>query len=343
MRTLLYLSIVCLLSACSTIEYIGIETYNPAEVTFPKSVGKVLVVNNAVPQPDNAGYTYNLYGTVQDTACARADSALFDACRSLGKSIVDVSFFNDVLLYHDGTRRDGKHLVDEKLTPEAVKELCEETGTDAIISFDRLLFRMEKDVVAFAEGFVAGGVDVHISGVVRSYLPGRDNPLATVYMEDSVFWSESADNMELLKLYLPSPDEALRAAGQYIGAKVTPNFVPHWENETRWFFKGEGARWKEATAYALSDKWEEAAFRWRHIYTNSSSWKERAKAASNLALYYEMNTQLADAFEWATKSYNLFNSKKGQDYKYTKMQQLYLEALGGRIRSDQKLNKQFGQ
>ena len=82
----MYLSIVCLLSACSTIEYIGIETYNPAEVTFPKSVGKVLIVNNAVPQPDNAGYTYNLYGTVQDTARARADSALFDACRSLGKS-----------------------------------------------------------------------------------------------------------------------------------------------------------------------------------------------------------------------------------------------------------------
>lgn len=343
MRTLLYLLIACLFSACSTIEYIGIETYNPAEVTFPRSVGKVLIVNNAVPQPENVGYTYNLYGTVQDTARARADSALFDACRSLGKSIVDVSFFNDVLLYHDGTRQDGKHLVDKKLTPGTVKELCDETGTDAIISFDRLLFRMEKNVVAFAEGFVAGGVDVHISGVVRSYLPARDNPLATVYMEDSVFWSESADNMELLKLYLPTPDEALRAAGQYIGAKVTPNFVPHWENETRWFFKGEGARWKEATAYALSDKWEEAALRWRQIYTKSSGWKERAKAASNLALYYEMNTQLKEAFDWATKSYNLFNSKKGEDYKYTKMQQLYLDALGGRIQSDQKLNKQFGQ
>lgn len=343
MRTLLYLFIACLFSACSTIEYIGIETYNPAEITFPRSVGKVLIVNNAVPQPEDVGYTYNLYGTVQDTARAHADSALFDACRSLGKSIVDVSFFNDVLLYHDGTRQDGKHLVDEKLTSETVKELCNETGTDAIISFDRLLFRMEKNVVAFAEGFVAGGVDVYVSGVVRSYLPGRGNPLATVYMEDSVFWSESADNMELLKLYLPTPDEALRAAGQYIGAKVTPNFVPHWENETRWFFKGEGARWKEATAYALSDKWEEAALRWRQIYTKSSGWKERAKAASNLALYYEMNTQLKEAFDWATKSYNLFNSKKGEDYKYTKMQQLYLEALGGRIQSDQKLNKQFGQ
>ena len=343
MRTTLYLLMACLFSACNTIEYIGIETYNPAEITFPKNVDKVLIVNNAVPQPDDVGYTYNLYGTVQDTARAHADSALYDACHSLGKSIVDVSFFNDVLLYHDGTRQDKKYLVDEKLTPETVKELCRETGTDAVISLDRLLFRMEKDVVAFAEGFVVGGVDIEITGVVRGYLPGRDNPLATVYVQDSVFWSESADNMELLKLYLPSPDEALRAAGQYIGRKVTPNFVPHWDNESRWFYKGEGARWKEATAYALSDKWEEAASRWKHVYENSSRWKERAKAASNLALFYEMKTQLKDAYDWAAKSYEIFNNKKGEDYNYTKMQRLYVEALGKRIRSDQKLNKQFGE
>ena len=313
MRTTLYLLMACLFSACNTIEYIGIETYNPAEITFPKNVDKVLIVNNAVPQPDDVGYTYNLYGTVQDTARAHADSALYDACHSLGKSIVDVSFFNDVLLYHDGTRQDTKYLVDEKLTPETVKELCRETGTDAVISLDRLLFRMEKDVVAFAEGFVVGGVDIEITGVVRGYLPGRDNPLATVYVQDSVFWSESADNMELLKLYLPSPD------------------------------KGEGARWKEATAYALSDKWEEAASRWKHVYENSSRWKERAKAASNLALFYEMKTQLKDAYDWAAKSYEIFNNKKGEDYNYTKMQRLYVEALGKRIRSDQKLNKQFGE
>ena len=54
--------IAWLFSACSTIEYIGIETYNPAEVTFPKSVKNVLVVNNALPQPDSLGYTYLVPG-----------------------------------------------------------------------------------------------------------------------------------------------------------------------------------------------------------------------------------------------------------------------------------------
>ena len=62
-----------------------------------------------------------------------------------------------------------------------------------------------------------------------------------------------------------------------------------------------------------------------------------------LALFYEMKTQLKDAYDWAAKSYEIFNNKKGEDYNYTKMQRLYVEALGKRIRSDQKLNKQFGE
>ena len=60
MRSILFIGIAGLLSACSTINYVGIETYNPAEVTFPENVAKVLIVNNAVPQPEDAGYEYTL-------------------------------------------------------------------------------------------------------------------------------------------------------------------------------------------------------------------------------------------------------------------------------------------
>ena len=46
MRSILFIGIAGVLSACSTINYVGIETYNPAEVTFPENVAKVLIVNN---------------------------------------------------------------------------------------------------------------------------------------------------------------------------------------------------------------------------------------------------------------------------------------------------------
>lgn len=343
MRSALYIiCMVCLLSACGSINYVDIETYNPAEITFPENVGKLLIVNNAVPQPSDVGYTYSLYGKDQDTCRAKADSALMDACRSLGKSIVDVSYFNDVLLYNGSTRSDHVYYSDNKLTSAQVTALCEANGADAIVSFDRLLFEMSKDVTQFAEGYVMGLINVRIAGVLRSYLPGREIPLATVYVADSLLWAESADHMKILEKILPDPDNALRAAGQYIGAKATPNFVPHWMNESRWYFTGMGALWKEASAYAASEKWELAAERWQKLYAKGN-WKAKARAASNLALCEEMNGDLPKAHEWATRSYDLFKANSGDENNYTQLLKLYVEALSQRIQKDKKLNVQFGE
>lgn len=342
-RSAFYLLIAGFLSACGSINYVGIETYNPAEVTFPESAGRVLIVNNAVSQPADVGYEYSLYGVVQDTCKARADSALFDACRTLGESINKMSFFNDVLLYHMPVREDNNYFTDMKLTASEVASLCDETGADAIISVDRLLFETKKDVVAFAEGYVMGIVNVEIGGVLRSYLPGREKPLATVYVSDSLYWSESAYDITLLNKILPTPEDALRAAGEYIGSKVYANFVPHWDQESRWYYTGIGSQWKEASAYASAEKWEMAAERWHSIYnTHSTSWRGRAKAASNLALSYEMKGKLPEAYDWAAKSYKLFNDHNESD-KNTQLLKIYVETLLNRVRSDKKLNMQFGE
>lgn len=341
-RSTFYLLMIGLFSACSSVNYVGIETYNPAEVTFPESVRRVLIVNNAVPQPADVGYEYNLYGVAQDTCKARADSALFDACRTLGQSIDKMTFFDEVLLYHVPVRKDNVYYTDTKLTSSEVASLCNETGADAIISVDRLLFETKKNVVAFAEGYVMGIMNVEIGGVLRSYLPGRETPLATVYVADSIYWSESAYDVSLLNKMLPAPENAIRAAGEYMGSKAYINFVPYWEQESRWYYTNIGAAWKEATAYASAEKWNMAAERWDRIYNSpSTSWRGRAKAASNLALSYEMKGKLQEAYDWASKSYKLFNEHNESD-KNTQLLKVYVDTLLNRIRSDKKLNMQFG-
>lgn len=342
MRSALYILTIGLLSACSSPNYIGIETYNPAEITFPEKVGKVLIVNNAVPQPNDIGYKYRLMGKLQDTARVSTDSALLDACQLLGKAIVNVSHFDDVLLYDEPVREDRLYYVDVKLTPPKVEALCKETGTDAVISFDRLLFDMDRDIIAFSDGFLMGDIRVKILGVLRTYLPGRENPLATVLLNDSVFWTETRGNMVALNYMLPSPEESLHEAAKYIGEKAAPNFVPHWNKETRWYYGGLSTAWKEATAYAKRDKWDEAAECWKRIYDHSSG-KGKGKAAGNLALYYEMKTRLKESLDWADKSYNEFMKSSGESSRESKMMHLYIGTLKERILTDKKLNMQFGE
>ncbi len=331
----------CVLTACGSINYISIDTFNPAEVTYPKGVKRLLIVNNAVPQPSDLGYTYKLSGVVQDTARAKADSALFYACSSLGKAIADAPLFDDVLLYHNTMRNDTDYLADKKLSQEEVKTLCEETGTDAIISIDRMLFQMEKDVYAFAEGYTTGTIDIKMSGVLRSYYPGRDNPLATIYMNDSIFWSEDAGNLYQLAQVFPTPTEALNDAGSFIGERSVPNFIPHWAKDSRWYYTGMGSQWKQAAAYVTTEKWDEAAVIWKKLY-NNSSWSTKAKAASNLALYYEINSKLEEALEWATKAQNLFIKNKGDEDSQTHIQKLYTNTLSTRLIANKKLNMQLG-
>jgi hypothetical protein len=316
-----------------------IETFNPSEITYPGHIRKILIVNNAAPQPPDMGYVFNLFGVPQQVEKIETDSALFDACRALGTAIAETDFFDDVLFFHEGTSKDDNSL---KLTPEEVSSLCEETGTDAIISFDRLLFDMQKEIIAFSEGYVIGSIRIDVKGIVRSYLPGKTGPAITALTSDSIFWMEYADTQEELMLRLPTPAEALRVAGKYIGSKPYPLFVPHWKNEMRWYFAGSGARWKEATVYAVSGKWENASERWQYIYNHSSRWSDKAKSASNLALVSEITGHPEKALEWAKIAHNLFESKKGNEHSYTQMQELYVKTLEQRILNDKKLNLQFG-
>jgi hypothetical protein len=206
-----------------------------------------------------------------------------------------------------------------------------------------MLFTMKKEIKSFAEGYLTGSIRIDIAGIARSYLPGRRNPVITVMASDSIFWLEDAFSLEELALRLPAPDDALRVAGKYMGLKLHPIFVPHWETETRWYFTGSGARWKEATVYVISEKWEHASERWQYIHNTSVRWSDKAKSASNLALACEISGRMEDALKWAKIAHSLFESKKGKDNPHTRMQQLYVEALEKRMMNDKKLNLQFGE
>jgi hypothetical protein len=344
MKNVCYLLIICLFAACSEIRYVGIETYNPSDITYPKSVRKVLVVDNALPQAPDTGYSYLISGADQGASRANADSALFDACRALGNALVDANYFDDVLLFDVGTRQDNTFLADVKLTTEQVQSLCEETGADAVISFDRLLFNMKREVSKnIFEGYFNGTIRIDIMGIARSYLPDKNKQPTTVLIADSIFWMESGVSIAYLDFILPTPDDALRTAAKYIGTKISSAFVPHWNEETRWYFTGIGSHWKKASAYAGAEKWESASESWQSLYEKASGWKEKAKSASNLALCYEMSGDLKKAGELASESYGLFLKNKGEESAYTLIQKQYMLTLEKRLQDDRKLNLQIGE
>lgn len=340
-RSIVGFLLIALLASCSSIRYLGIETYNPAEVTFPDYVDKLLIVQNAAPQPATSGYAYTHLGVLQDTCQAKADSALFYACRALGESILAEEYFSDVLLYNSLLRTDDKFLVEQKLTPEQVSNLCNETGASAVISLDRFLFTSKRADTSVA-GYLQGDIKVEMTAVFRAYVLRQSAPLAAVMITDSVFWSETADNMTILNAFLPTSDEMLSTAAVYLGNKIHSYFVPHWGHDTRWYYTGIGTQWKEASAYIQSGKWEQAGDRWEAIHANASKWEARAKTATNLALCKEMTGKLEEALKWAQTASDLYKAHTPDDDRNRQLLTAYVDALEERIRADKKLDEQIG-
>ncbi len=323
MKKWICLFLLGLLTSCASTSYFSIDTFNPATLTFPSTVKKLLIVNNANPQPSTSGYEYKLLGMVQDTAKASADSAAFDLCRTLGETIVASPYYEDVLLYDGIYRQDKSYLSDERLPPERVEELCEANGVDAVVSLDRLLFKTKRTIRAVGSGYLEGAVDVDLAGILRIYLPGQEKIWGTILLGDSLRWEEAALSKEEMEIVLPPTEECLRAAGRYEGEKSYVHFVPFWESETRWYYKEMSSRWKEAYAYAKDGKLDKAAGIWADLFEKTSDAVRKAKAAANIAVCRELQGNLEEALKWAEEATGLLGSEAGEENQYALYQKAY--------------------
>jgi hypothetical protein len=330
---------VCVLSACTSVRYMSVETYNPATVTFPPDIRKVLIVDNTVPQPQ-VPFTLNIMQAV-DTMNIASDHVANVFCRTLGEMIVESPYFEDVLLYEGRFRTDSSgRNTDSILTPENVGQLCEEQDADAVISLDRLLFEVHEAIRNMDDYGLSTGIflDATISGILRTYLPGRRTPLDVIYLSDTVY---SCIVPSVLEPFTPEDiRNALTAAFEGLAEKYHPHFVPHWNDDIRWYYVSSAARNKEAAAFMAAGKWENAAAIWELLYDATASQKTKARMASNMALCCEMIGDFLRAVKWAELAcQHLMGHPAGNDHMFG-LQKEYLSVLTCRIEAEKKLREQ---
>ncbi|MDR2470432.1 MAG: DUF6340 family protein [Tannerella sp.] len=335
--------VVCLLwlaASCSSIRYAGIETYNPAGVTFPEGVKKVLVLNNASAQRE-----VPFESTVRrlpDSVKIAADSAVMVFCRALGQQIADSPYFEDVRLLDGCYRTDARALVEEKLTQNEIRRLCEEHEVDAVISLDRLLFYIREDVERISWTDTEIRIRVEVSGVLRAAVPDGNTPLAAVYLSDTVMPSLSPEDYYGGDAsFLPAPEYMLQEVAAYMASESHVNFVPYWSADTRWYYLSPDSRWKEATACVVAEKWDEASAKWEALYERAASWKAKARLASNRALCAEMSGQLTQALHWATLAHQHFSAHPETGAHTLVRQKSYISVLERRIAVEEILRRQL--
>ena len=330
------LSLFLLLTSCSSIRFVGIETLEPSALTIPRAVRRVLIVDNTAMQPA-VPCALTLGKIPMDAAEVTTDSLAFYYCQALGQHIADAHRYDDVRLYDKAYR--PAHLSDQPLSASEVRQLCTDEGVDAVISLDRLLFNVQGDINPLY--FLASDpFRVEVAGILRLSIPSDTLPTTRIIHLSDTLRAAFEGTIKSPETIGQAMRTALHEVSLYMADKSSVQFVPHWESNVRWYYTTTSSAWKEADAYAAAEKWKEAAAIWHRLYEQASNWKVKARLASNIAVGEELSDNLALASDWADRAYaHYLEHSASTDPTTLDRQRRYAAVMKQRLRSDKELKE----
>lgn len=287
MRKFLYIIGVILLVSCQSIGELSIDYMQPGDVSFPATLRRVGIVNNAYPIQidsifDESGF---FIGDAQITT------------ESLAKAIAAENYFDEVVICDSLLYNSDSIILQNTLSQQQVKELTQLLETDFIISVDGILLEAKHEIAPQPAWQVYQGIlDVKIHPFISIYLPTRQKPLLTIHDTDSIFWREFGNSEEEVIHQMPSKESVIAQSSEYASEAIVKKLLPTWKNAQRFYFIGAGAEMRDGDVYVREGNWEKAIESWQVIYDTQKG-KRKMQAAYNLALGYEMQDNIEKACE----------------------------------------------
>ncbi|WP_139224129.1 DUF6340 family protein [Proteiniphilum acetatigenes] len=339
--SLIIFLLALLMSSCAGIKYLTVETREPAQVNLPSNVLSIAIVNNVVQQPDEVGHDSIPIGHTQaERTKVSSDSVAVFYTEALAQFLDEEDYFQRVMYYNEPLRNDNDFFREKPVDPETMHRIRRETGADAIISLDKLIVETKKRDHFRQQGYTYTDMTGKIHSVLRVYMPTMEGKIPAVQYTDSIRWEgfDIQDGRAYADIMLPSRKEAIKILAVNAAEKMTYVFAPHWEMQDRWYYTLPNSLMREGEAYAKGSQWSNAIEKWEAFYNNSSKKTDKAKAASNIALAYEMMDDMGRALEWATLSNNLFIESTAPNSLERRRSLLYKNEIERRNRNSNKLN-----
>jgi len=336
---------VFLLTSCAGIQTLTIQTQEPAQVTLPTKVEKLLVVDNTANQPFDIGHTKMQLGRKQaEKVSVRTDSLSLIYTEALTQFLNEEGFYDIVMLHNEPMRADSEYWREDPIAPEKMQELKEASGADAVVSLDKLLIASDWEDLFLQQGYPYSKMTGKISSTLRVYMPTQEGLIPTVQYIDSLYWEGfdiSSDGMAYAEFVIPHAENALKELAIYAADKMTYVLTPHWITQERWYYTLGSSTMREAEAFAKQAKWEEAIAKWNDFYLSTKKTIDKAKAASNIAFGYEMLDDIESAHEWALMAEKLFDASTTVNSLERKRISIYKNELERRLDVSNKLNMQI--
>jgi len=296
-------------SACTSVKTVVLNVQRPAEITLPKTIQSIGIVNNAIPQPSTFGHQrlkYSEKGERElDEVTVESDSSCIWLTEALFEELSQMNYLKNISFYEFPLREDLAFQDIRPVDSLDVKDLAQIMNVDAILSLDRFIIGsvVHSQLMSFeAEGRF---LDMKVNAVFHLYSKDGRVISPPLSFQDSIYWEGLYSGGHQISYEgIPDMKDAVRDAIDYTAETVAQALTPQWFGEYRTYYGDV----KDANKKVESDNWKEALEIWKSAYeTEQKNTKKKARLAYNIALANEVSDDIREALSWAEKSVKLFN------------------------------------
>ena len=302
------LLVLCSLSLSAQQQcYFSVDERYPAKRTELKNKQRILVVNNALTQPNDFGHTTMIDGESHNNVEVDLSRSVLYCLFATTQSMESTGEFEAVELMDISQNHSTNYYSRTPLTFSQAERLCTDYQADALLTLNQLVLydivesfpTDEGTYYAYLQAYAQSHWTIHYAGQSRE---------VTFTQADTLLWESRLYYTRAQSLNdLPSRQEALLYIARELGNRIGSSFSPSWQTTRRYIYDLPNLQ-AGLDAFRLQ-RWNSAINQWLTM-VDSKDKKAAACAAANIAIAYEMLGDYASACDYAQRANRLFGAWK---------------------------------
>ena len=298
-----------------------IDEYRDAERKELRGVRSVLVVNNALVQPNDFGHSTVLDGDHKSGISIPLNKALLYSLFSLTQTLDESSDFDAVELLDVSQNTSTNYYARQSLSASKVQNLIQTYEVDALLVLNQLVLYDVLEAFQTDEGGQYAYMQAFAQSHWSMYFADATRRSQTLSYADTLLWESKVEYTRTQALnQLPNREDALLYLASTLGEGLGKSFVHSWVAVSRYLYDIDDTHIKAGLQSFRYQRWEEAIYHWQQV-ANEEAKDERLKvkgkdnkaaavAAANIAIAYELLGDYSLACDYANEACRLFGTLK---------------------------------
>ena len=295
--------LIVFLCSCSSAVHFQTETFRAAQTMLPAINKKIVLVDNALQQPDSVGTHIYKGNVIIDSLSVSKDSVKVNLMSYLADQFYNSGFFEDVLIYTLPMRTDNSWNSVTELTLQQQDLIYSQTGADWILSLDYL--SSDFDIITFnpsGQALFSTSMKLTTQSLYSIYKEGASKYEKRYLIADTLTWQSFGFDVATSYVNLPEFKPAIEDGLYWNADKSSKTWIPYKQIEERFFVKSSNPAMREADELRAKGRYEDASYMWEYVYENYERAELKMYSAYNLAIYYESINDYEKSIEWLDKS-----------------------------------------